>query len=147
MRKIIKLIFLIAWCCLIFNLSSQSGDVSSSLSNSLLIKFAQIFHINDINAFVLQYGLYIRKFAHFIEYFILGFLAYITLEEFVSKGELIITILLCVLYAISDEYHQMFVVGRVFGLIDIFIDSVGVYCGSTLIHLISKECFHVKKRC
>lgn len=145
MRKFIKLLFLLAWSYLIFILSSQPGEVSSTLSNGLLLKIAAFFRIADINAFLVQYATSIRKLAHFSEYFIFGFLVYITLEEFLSKKVLFVTLIICILYAISDEYHQMYVVGRVFGALDIFIDSVGAYCGSSLIHLLNVECFHVKR--
>lgn len=146
MKKFVKLFFLIIWLIVIFNFSSQSGMTSGELSNSILRKIGYFLRVADPEAFVLQYETIFRKFAHFSEYFILGFLAYICLEEFIKNKLIIITIILCVLYAISDEYHQMYVVGRVFGAFDIFIDSVGAYCGSTFIHLLKIECFQEKKQ-
>lgn len=146
MKKFVKLFFLVSWLVIIFSFSSQTGMTSGELSNSILRKIGYFLRVGDPEAFVLQYETIFRKLAHFSEYFILGFLAYICLEEFVNKKVLLITIIGCVIYAISDEYHQMYVVGRVFGAFDIFIDSVGAYCGSTFIHLIKTECFQEKKQ-
>jgi VanZ family protein len=41
-------------------------------------------------------------------------------------------ILICVLYAISDEIHQSFVPGRGPSIIDVFIDSTGAITGIIL---------------
>ncbi|MGV8147186.1 MAG: VanZ family protein [Alkaliphilus sp.] len=40
-----------------------------------------------------------------------------------------LTLLVCVLYAISDETHQIFVPGRSAQVSDILIDSVGAAVG------------------
>lgn len=145
MKKIIKLLFLVSWLATIYYLSSQNGELSGDLSNSLLYKVGVFFNVSDPANFVLQYESLFRKFAHFSEYCILGFLLYLTLIEFVHHKTLLLTIVLCVIYAISDEIHQLYVVGRVFAFVDIVIDSIGAYCGSSFIHLLYTECFRGKK--
>ncbi len=47
-------------------------------------------------------------------------------------------LLVCVLYAISDEVHQMFVPGRGPGIKDVLIDSVGATVGIGMYMLIIK---------
>ena len=47
-------------------------------------------------------------------------------------------IIICIIYAISDEVHQILVPGREFQYIDIMIDSLGSISGILLIKKISK---------
>jgi VanZ family protein len=35
----------------------------------------------------------------------------------------------CILYAISDEVHQLFVLGRGAQVVDVLIDSLGAFVG------------------
>lgn len=42
-------------------------------------------------------------------------------------------ILTCI-YALSDEFHQLFVPGRAFELLDIALDSLGALAGALLWH-------------
>jgi len=42
-----------------------------------------------------------------------------------SRNLWILVVLASFLYGISDEYHQLFVIGRNFGIIDILADTIG----------------------
>lgn len=46
-------------------------------------------------------------------------------------------------YALADEYHQLFVLGRQWGLFDVFIDSLGIFF---VIFLIDKKLINVSIR-
>lgn len=73
-----------------------------------------------------------RKFAHLTEYFILCFLFYRGLRNTtkISLGQsLILSLILTILYALTDEYHQTFVSGRTGKALDIGIDSLGAFLG------------------
>tara|TARA_Y100000034_G_scaffold136056_1_gene210528 strand:- start:600 stop:884 length:285 start_codon:yes stop_codon:yes gene_type:complete len=59
-------------------------------------------------------------------YLILGLLVGISLE---IKNYYLFGLVICVLYGLSDEIHQMFVVGRVFSFYDVFWDSLGSLIG------------------
>ena len=65
----------------------------------------------------------LRKCAHVTEYAILGFLLLRAI------GRELPALLLGVLYAASDEFHQHFVHGRHASPIDVLIDSVGLLIG------------------
>jgi VanZ family protein len=78
-----------------------------------------------------MWDLVLRKCAHAAEYAILGWLSY---RAFVMSGmsrnrALIFSIVLSVLYAASDEYHQRFVPGRHGAVMDAALDSFGVCVG------------------
>jgi VanZ family protein len=113
------------WMVVIFNLSSQPVHQSNKLSTGVtqvIVKTVKKvatkseFDIKKLNH-------YVRKNAHFFAYLILGVLVMNALR---GKS---LALLICVLYAISDEVHQMFVPGRGPQVKDVFIDSAGVAVG------------------
>lgn len=81
-------------------------------------------------------GRLIRKSAHFIAYLILGYLVSHAMKNEAStatawkrRGA---SLLFCVVYAISDEFHQLFVPGRGPMLKDVLIDGSGAAIGILL---------------
>ncbi len=69
---------------------------------------------------------FVDKFIHLIEYGILGFLFYRALRASrLAKQVFILAIIFSILYALSDEIHQLFVPGREFDLWDLAADSLG----------------------
>ena len=129
MKKKISIILVILWMILIFIMSSFSGNDSSNQSNFIVDIISNIFNINNIELL----SLIIRKLAHFTEYFILGILVYNMIYNLNKKKY--ISIIICILYAISDEIHQIFTSDRGPRVFDIFIDTLG---SSTSIIILSK---------
>ena len=100
-KKLIKLwLPVIIWAGLIFYLSSVP-DLKSGLETF--------------------WDTILRKIAHIIEYGI-----FFLLLARAMKQPLKWAIILSILYAISDEFHQSFVPGRNMALADICFDSAGV---------------------
>lgn len=70
-----------------------------------------------------------RKAAHFTEYFILGLLAarafYGSSVTILNQHWLWMAILLIIIYALADEYHQRFVPSRTSSMFDSLIDIAG----------------------
>ena len=70
-----------------------------------------------------------RKLAHFTEYAILAFLAARAFSTSPRPGIrnrwFLISLLLIVIWALGDEYHQSYVPSRTGSLIDSFIDITG----------------------
>ncbi len=81
-----------------------------------------------------------RKAAHVIEYMALGFLLRICLESWFGgtgktdkkKKLRWIAFAIGALYAVSDEIHQYFVPGRSSEILDMLVDSLGVFPGVLL---------------
>ena len=65
--------------------------------------------------------------AHFTEYFILGLLVYNMAHSYNKKTYM--SIIICIIYAISDEIHQIFVPGRSCQISDMIIDVSGALLG------------------
>ena len=73
----------------------------------------------------------LRKSAHFFAYLVLGILMINGLSSsdiYGFKG-IGLAILICILYAISDEVHQLFIPGRGGQVSDVILDSVGTIVG------------------
>lgn len=146
MKKIIKAILLILWMYVIYWMSNTPGNDSGVLSSNLLRNIAIFFRASDIDGFILKYHGVFRKMAHFSEYFILGILMYINIKEYYKKPNIyILCIILCFLYAASDEIHQLFISGRYGSFIDVLIDTSGSATGSFIIHLVNMFCYQEKK--
>ncbi len=135
---ILSSIVVILWMALIFNLSSQVADESNKLSKGvtkIVIETVEKvapksdFDINRFNHIV-------RKNAHFFAYLVLGVLVLSALRRsgIYSYKSIGVAILICILYAISDEVHQIFVPGRGPQVKDVFIDSSGA-CVGVLVYL------------
>lgn len=132
-----KLILVIIWMSLIFLLSNQPADDSSKLSNSFInktiINIYEVFNPNmtskDKEIILEKYSMPVRKLAHYTVYLILGILVYICLSEYNIDKIIIYSIIICFIYASTDEIHQYFVIGRYCSIIDVLIDSIGSITG------------------
>jgi len=139
MTAITSWIAVILWMILIFILSAQPAAQSSGLSKKVTEIIIEIVHQwipLDIESSTMldlasKYNHTVRKLAHFFAYFILAILVMnATIKSGVrgAKG-IIIALLICVFYAISDEVHQLFVPGRGGQVKDVLIDSAGASFG------------------
>ena len=131
MKKIIKYILLVLWMSLIFWFSNQSGVDSSETSGSIvmmIVSFLEKISGLTINDSVISIMCFlIRKLAHFTLYFILGLISILILNEYnlSIKHKIIYATMFCLIYACSDEIHQLFVPNREGKLLDVGIDMLG----------------------
>lgn len=141
--KWLKLILVILWMIVIFSFSNQKADDSSKLSDGLILKTVRIIEkitnkeYSDeeiLEKFVKP----VRKLAHFTIYLILGVLVYLYIKEFNISNKFIISLLICILYAVSDEIHQLFIVGRSGRILDVLIDSLGSLTGIFIIKKVGR---------
>ena len=72
-----------------------------------------------------------RKVAHASEYFIFTFLILLVLKNSKVSGikMFAIALIICFIYACTDEYHQTFVKGRNGQFSDALIDTLGGIIG------------------
>lgn len=99
---------LVLWMLAIYYLSNQSLTVFAGF---------------DIWTFI------IRKLAHMFEFAVLAGLIFRILRQTEKKHiywDIAWTFIFTVLYAISDEYHQTYILGRVGTYRDVMIDSIGI---------------------
>lgn len=114
-------------------MSSFNSVESSNQSNIIVNLIVDIFNFSNISTV----SNVIRKLAHFTEYLILGILVANMLREYDKKAY--VSIIICILYAISDEVHQLFVPGRSCQVLDMFIDTIGSSIGVVLLNIFKKK--------
>ncbi|KKU03454.1 MAG: hypothetical protein UX99_C0009G0011 [Candidatus Amesbacteria bacterium GW2011_GWB1_47_26] len=101
----------LAWAILIFSFSSQPTLTAN-----------QVYWQDFV----------IKKSAHLFVYAVLAILIYRSLKltsRFSKLYLFLFTLILVVLYAVSDEFHQTFSLGRTPTLRDVFIDIAGGLTG------------------
>lgn len=152
MKKIIKLILVILWMGIIFTFSSDNADKSTSKSDGVIINVYKVFHKGNISnkekqQIINKYVFPVRKAAHFTEYLILGVLIISLISEYktLEIKYLLLAIMLCMLYAISDEIHQIFISGRTAKILDVFIDTLGSTTGIFIYRFIKLKLVNVKE--
>ena len=111
-KTAISWVMLIAWCSLIFFLSSLPTIETP---------------------FTIWWDVLAKKTAHFIEYAVLCLLTYRALYRTNHQYALAISIIFSIVFAISDEFHQGFIPGRHPALYDIMIDSIGTLASAWFI--------------
>jgi VanZ family protein len=122
---------LIIWMVLI---SFASSSELSAINTSRVIRPLLLWLFPDITEESLRLVHFlVRKGAHITEYAILGWLAARAFSgssrEYLRQRWLLTGLLLIVLYALLDEYHQSFVPSRTGSLYDSGIDIAGGLIG------------------
>ncbi|MDV2684352.1 VanZ family protein [Alkalihalophilus lindianensis] len=129
------------WMALIFYLSHQPATESAELSSGIMERIVAVVEIvvPTIHQHLDTVHLIIRKGAHFFAYFILGILVIHALRggRLTGYRRVLLALSICVLYAISDEVHQLFIPGRSGEVTDVLIDSAGASGGIGL-YLLAK---------
>lgn len=145
-KIVVKYIFIIAWMLLIFWFSNQGGNASTKMSDGFLSQVVSVIEkIGNVSLenheIVAKFVLLVRKLAHFSVYFVLGILWMSLLKEYrISLAkQFIYSTLFCLIYACSDEIHQLFVPGRSGNVFDVLIDMIGSIFSILPIYLFRKN--------
>lgn len=129
MAKIISWAAVILWMALIFYFSQQQATASNELSTGITEVIIQTVEkiAPDMGVDLRSFNPIVRKNAHFLIYLVLGALVINALRRSGEHGYrgMVLSVLICALYAISDEVHQIFVDGRGPQVKDVLIDSAG----------------------
>ncbi len=133
--RIISMILLLGNFYIIFQFSSQNGEESGNLSGKIAKFLIKQLPIEETQQSLKKTETIIRKMAHFSIYTLLGFLLMFFMNTYPIKvkEKISISLLVGILYAISDEIHQKFVPGRSCQITDVMIDSLGVTLGIFLL--------------
>lgn len=121
------------WIGVIFMFSLQDGTTSSLTSGLITQSLETILNLLRINLNPRDVAFWVRKFAHFIEYVILGGLALKSAPLFKRLPLYPLMFIVPVL----DETLQLFVPGRAGTLQDVLIDVAGLLFALVLFQLTS----------
>ncbi len=120
LNKITRYLPPVLWMILMYFLSSRS-DLPS----------AQVYTVDFIT----------KKFAHLCEYFILTVLWARALKRPLPD----LAILFALIYAFSDETHQLFIPNRTGALRDVGIDFIGISAGALAVIKINQWSKHLSR--
>lgn len=131
-KLFLRILIWMLWLVLIFWMSHQDKDETTLKAGVLRWLLDQI-GIDGRQLMQGPYTFYIRKLAHITEYAILMIL---TLRVFTlqwpDKQAIIYSLLFCIFYAATDEYHQTYIMGRIGTPVDVGIDTIGMLLGLLL---------------
>ena len=152
MRRKLAVIVCLLWMAFIFYQSSQTSQQSNELSHEIVnyigsqqkeetkVETPESMVIQESKSSFEQVNVFIRKSAHAFEFFILSILlAWVLIEYHILGWKVtVMTLLAVLLYAMSDEFHQLFVEGRSARIFDVTVDFVGGVIGISFVQLILK---------
>lgn len=143
--RVLTTLLTLAIMIIIFCFSTQNADRSDRTSGYFSMKIIRLLWSDyDSRSAEEQKDIYdnvqhvIRKCAHFWEYTMLGFMIRLCLESWFGaevkrrKALLLIAFAIGVVYAASDEIHQLLIDGRSGQWTDVLLDSCGVMTGVLL---------------
>ncbi|MEZ7892932.1 MAG: VanZ family protein [Candidatus Wallbacteria bacterium] len=147
---------IIVWAFVIYCFSSQSGTQSAALSEKTL-KYIAKFIMPDFEKLSLQTQneilnemghRRIRKIAHILLYAVFAILIMTALNRYESNfwQKCLVAIMVCIIYAVLDEWHQYYVKGRASQTFDIAVDALGAFIGSLLFMSLNKIGGYIKMR-
>ena len=151
MKKLIRIflwIMVFVTMATIFHFSHQPAKKSSKTSHTIAKKIVNTVSKNktqkEKKKLEKKVNDTLRTLAHFSLYFILGlFLMSAMIMSFGHKKSFVylfvLSMILILMYALSDEYHQSFIPGRSAQLIDIVVDFSGGLLSSIIVLLIAQK--------
>ncbi len=147
LRGILGFIPAAAWMGIIFYFSSMPADDSTvqsmSVTEQIVEIYARITGASEVKLtnWVISIEPYVRKLAHMSEYAILLILLFFAFRFYIKsyRKNLLISFLICVLYACTDEWHQTFIEGRAGMPVDVLIDACGALIVMVVFYLVRKR--------
>lgn len=144
-RRIVFTITTLLLMSMSFGFSGQSAPSSGKLSKGIIARTVEINVFDRISyhtkAELVRGGdHFVRKAAHFTEYALLGASLYLLFSAWFltsKKKPYILAMLIALLYATSDEIHQIFSLMRGPQVTDVLIDFSGCLAALTVIWFIN----------
>ncbi len=130
----------------IFLNSSLDADLSSAQSLGVREFINSVLSSLNINIILTEN--FVRKTAHFVEFFTLGVLLFATVRSFISKlsARILYAPFIGFVVACVDEFIQRFSFGRSCQLTDVLLDFSGVCTAVFMLLLVSKLCKSSKSK-
>ena len=150
-------VFFLAMVMFIYIFSSMPGAVSKPQSDAVARVILAIGSKRDVSYSIVSFvGLYARKIVHMIEFAALAIAGIIAVtpdrDDYAFRirhdnwsVRYFLVFLFCIVYAASDEFHQLFVDGRGACVEDVLIDTTGSAIGMLLYQLVHTLLRRTKK--
>ena len=156
-KKVMRWMAVVCWLMLIFVFSSQNAKNSTYQSKNFIskvivgsIRIAEKVGVaneenkptkTQIKIWVNRFHKPVRKLAHATLYFILAIILLLAFnaKRNTSPKYVIIVLAICIIYAMIDEFHQIFVPGRAGMFVDCFIDTLGAAIACMIYRAFSRK--------
>ena len=162
-KILISWILVLIWMITIFYLSNMDSDQSNTKSKETInvvventIDVTNNIGItnepttkDNINSIVNVLNKPLRKCMHATVYLVLVILvinAFNQMHLLTRVNTYLYSIIICFIYACTDEIHQLYVVGRTGQFIDVLIDTIGALLGCLVFYIGSKIINKNRKR-
>lgn len=151
-KKVSSVLLILMWMFIIFMFSQDTGEISGGLTEKIIVRVTTILtdieeNTPEMQEVVNKLMIPTRKAAHYFIYFVLAFLVMNALFIMgVRRNTLIITGIICILYAMGDEYHQTFISGRSGQISDVLLDSSAALFSAFLYHRLILMRFYREKK-
>ena len=147
LKRIIFIAMILVTFFTIFNFSAQNGKESGNVSHKVTTVIVKIVVKNEASRdkYIDKLEPFVRKLAHFSIYTVVGFsvMGMFCTFNIKNKYKLIFSLLIGVVYAASDEIHQIFTPGRGPSIMDVGIDSLGVLTGIFIMIILIVLCENI----
>lgn len=160
-KRVLSTSLMLLWMVVIFAFSARNATESTTMSTTVGTWVCEVFvpgfedwSLTEQQDLAQQIDYPVRKMAHGLEYTALGILTFLCAASWSGQKKLnkllsgkwmwFLCWVICILYASSDEFHQLFVPGRSGQVTDVMIDSLGALVGIGFCCLVQKLLKHRK---
>lgn len=151
LNKYILCIMVFIWMIVIYGFSNMNTNESNGKSKMVIYNVSKLciditnkVNITNVDSKVSALNLTnklnipLRKVAHATVYFILGIILINAFKYFKAKKIYLYSLIICFIYACTDEFHQSFVSGRGPSFRDVLIDTLGCIISIVICYFINK---------
>lgn len=143
------ILMIVGLMTVIFLFSTQTSSASNVLSRGVLGRILDLFEFHFAPDMMETLNLILRKIAHFSLYFLLGIgtMGVCQTTAWKSHQKFLIALLICMLFASSDEIHQYLSGTRNGNVVDVLLDSCGSFFGCLAVMGVAKKIKRFKINC
>lgn len=138
----------IIWLGVCLFLSWQKGDDTAGLSGTIATAVKRVINVFGIEIDLNILHQWLRQAAHVLVFFVAGILFYCSfwhsMMESSRRGlySLLVTILLCSLFAVIAEVGKLWIPGRHLQWSETLLNVIGIVCGAGITGLIHLARYH-----
>ncbi|MGH4140355.1 VanZ family protein [Clostridium sp.] len=139
-KTIVKVLLCVIWLSFIFYNGTRQGEVSQKSSNEVIKVAGMVMKVPEDtiakpNIQFSNLNFYVRKNAHFFQYFIFSIFLCVAIRNFklYKTTKIFLVLFLLLFFPVLDEFIQKYVPGRTSNVFDIIID----FSGGTLAMILS----------